>query len=367
MIKLTIIGARGLPAKYGGFETFVEKLAIGLSNDNYRIKVICDKDHEITTTYKNIILKSSAFAKSKNPILFYLDSIIRSLKDSDIILSCGSGGGYFALLPRLFGIKFVTNPDGLGYKRDKWSSHIKIALKSLFYSTAKFSEYLVYDSFGIRDLFQKEFKRSKKSVVIEYGSEINSNIIKKSQIFIKSKKLKKHDYHLVVSRLEPENNVDTIIKGYIKSKQIKPLVIVGNIQSTKYVDELLNISYSQNIIFLGGVYNKEHLQELRYNTFSYWHGHSVGGTNPSLLEAMGSKNLCICHDNIFNREVTENNSKFFTDQVDVKNIFLEIEDKEFDEFQTLREAVYSRVVDYYNWNSIINKYNVFFKDIVRRN
>jgi rhamnosyltransferase len=170
------------------------------------------------------------------------------------------------------------------------------------------------------------------------------------------------NYHLVVSRLEPENNVSMIIQGYKASNAKKKLAIVGTVLNNKYCQSLLR-NKDDNILFLGGIYDKETISVIRANAYSYWHGHSVGGTNPSLLEAMGSANLCVCHDNVFNRSTLKNNGLFFKNIEEVKFLFDRIEafrDRE------MRIKVLALAKQHYSWQRIANEYRRLFLVVSRR-
>ena len=369
MIKVGFIGSRGIPAIYGGFETFIEEVSIGLNNiEDYEVIVVSDAEQREKVngleSYNGIKLYYSRYKKAKNPILFYFDSMMLAMKHSTLIYSCGTGAGYFAFLPALFGKKFITNPDGIGWQRDKWSPIVKFFLKSLFYFTAKWSRHLVYDSHGIKDFFQNEFNRSKNGVVIEYGAYLNKFIDIETdftKIILNKYNINKEQYHLVVSRLEPENNVDIIIDGYLKSDRALPLIIVGNLKDTPY-DNKLKKSQSDDVRFVGGIYDKDTLEIVRANAFTYLHGHSVGGTNPSLLEAMASKNFCICHDNRFNREVVANNGLFFKDYSEIDKHFTHVENNISSiDYNLHKEGAYNRIKNYYNWENIVKKYNDYFK------
>jgi len=374
MISLSIIGSRGIPAKYGGFETFVEKLCLGLPRNQYSITVVCDAEQRKTMSsefkLENVNLVYSRFYKQKNPLMFYLESVFLGIRSSSIIYCCGAGAGYFSFIPKFFGKTFIVNPDGVGWKRAKWNLLIRSALRSLFRASSIFSEYIVCDSRAIKVLFNSQFKRSKNIEVIEYGTDLfpqeTVDKIYKNDV-LKKYGLSHKGYHLVVSRLEPENNVSMIIDGYIKSRSIYPLVIVGNLQNTSYVNNLKSSANNcSNIIFLGGIYNSSELKIVRSSSITYLHGHSVGGTNPSLLEAMGSQNLCICHDNEFNREVMDQYGIFFSSASDLAEKLSEVNPLNLTDRQKfLINGSYERARDFYNWNLIVKKYDDFFKSIYR--
>ena len=371
--NIAFIGSKGIPANYGGFETFVDEVSLGLKKRGYEITVVGDAEQKEQMKgrqeYNGIQLYYSRFVKSKAPVRFYVESMLIGMKKSDIIYSCGSGGGYFSFLPGLFGKILITNTDGMGWIRDKYSPLKKKLLKSLIYFTSKWSQYIVYDSKGIEEVFERVFKRTHNGVILEYGAYYNKFIEidnKQSNEVLTKYNLTKNQYHLLVSRLEPENNVEIIIQGYVLSDKKFPLIIVGNVMETDYVQKLKRYE-NDNIRFIGGIYNKDELEIVRANAYTYLHGHSVGGTNPSLLEAMASKNYCICHDNIFNKEVVQEYGKFFKHKEDVDKIMNFVENDISDkEYNSAKNGVFNRIKDYYNWEIIVQKYDDFFQSIIKK-
>ena len=174
--------------------------------------------------------------------------------------------------------------------------------------------------------------------------------------------LKKGDYYLVVSRLEPENNIKMIIDGYKLSHSSKPLIIVGDFVSADYA-ALIQKEKNEKIRLLGGIYNPEELAVIRYSAFAYIHGHSVGGTNPSLLEALGSGNIAICHDNPFNREVTDNKQLYFSQPSDLKKRLEDLEQFNEADILKLQSDATARIANYYTWGNIANKYTALLLNL----
>ena len=365
-MKIAFIGSRGIPANYGGFETFVEELAVGLSkNYNYNVVVVGDvyqkEQLNSISEHNGVEIVYSKYSKPNQAIRFYLDSMLK-VWDADIIYSCGVGNAFFLFLPLIFRKKVVTNPDGIGWERLKWSSNGKKILKFMFYLTAKLSPYIVSDSVGVEKVFREQFNRKKNITTIEYGAHINKTIDKKSeklQEILARYKLNPNQYHLVVSRLEPENNVDVIVRGYLKQHHKYPLIIVGEIMETNFVRMITKFK-SENVFFLGGIYNKLELEVVRSNAFSYIHGHSVGGTNPSLIEAMASKNICLCHDNEFNKGVVGDWGFYFNNEQSLSEIISDIENYDYSNY---RNKVFDKVKSYYNWENIVRLYADYFKTI----
>lgn len=366
---IAVVGTRGIPANYGGFETFAEEISIQLiRNYGFRVTVICDAEQAALNKglveYKGVKLRYSRFAKGKNAIRFYHDSIAMAIRDHDIIYSCGPAGGLFGWLVHNHGKIMMTNPDGLNSQRSKWSYPVKVGFRLFERAACYFSDRLICDSVAIERYVRERYGCTHTDVV-EYGAYVNPYVEPaepEKQLFadqvLAELGLVSGQYHLVVSRLEPENNVEPVIRGYQATARRWPLVVVGNLRSTGYVERLRQIAGDQ-VQFVGGIYDKNKLAVVRAHAASYFHGHSVGGTNPSLLEAMGSRNLCVCHGNQFNREVVGEFGLFFADAEQVSVHLFDIE-ADAARFDALRDGVLSRVRDYYNWDNMAEKYYRIF-------
>ncbi|MDR3056952.1 MAG: DUF1972 domain-containing protein [Prevotella sp.] len=361
-IKLAIVGTRGIPARYGGFETFAQELSLRLTPKEIDVSVYCDDSKEKINLYENVNLKYASCTKDQNPLKYYKESIDLAVKDgNDIILTCGAGGSLAILYHRLHKSKaiFITNTDGIEYKRTKWNFIIRIGVRFVGeFMAVLYSNYLIADSVGIKQYLLKNypFITPSKIKVIEYGAYIISKFNKEH---LDKYNLLPNDYYLVVSRLEPENNIEMIINGFLKSKTDKKLVIIGNIKGTAYIKSLL-VKKSDKVVFIGGVYDAMVLNSLRFGCMAYLHGHSVGGTNPSLLEAMGSGNIILAHDNVFNREVTDNTMFYFiSDETCAEKINM-IENLPENDIKEKKELSIRKVTEYYNWERIADEYLKFF-------
>ena len=201
------------------------------------------------------------------------------------------------------------NPDGLEWKRDKWNWLIKQCFKISEKYSIKYCDSVVCDSKAIKKYIDEKYKKyNKPSKYIAYGSYLdNKKVSEKTKQFIKEKyRTKPNDYYLVVARFVPENNLEFIINEFIKSKTKKKLIILTNVEKNKYYNYLLNktnFDKDKRIIIPGPIYDQELLREIRVGSFAYIHGHSAGGTNPSLLEALSTTDINILYDVSYNREV----------------------------------------------------------------
>jgi len=365
-LKIAIVGTRGIPAKYGGFETFAEELAVRLLQKDIIVEVFCDKDSYESNSYKNVDLVFSEYTKTGNSIKYYNDCITKAALTNDAVIICGTGGALF-LLKKYFKRKktiYITNSDGIEYKRSKWPLWGRVIIKATEILSVLISNYIIADSKGIKQYLLKQYKflSPLKIRQIEYGAKIVESY---DESLLTKYNLNKDEYYLVVSRLEPENNVDTILEGFKKTNLNKSLIVVGNLLTTEYVKYLKTFE-SDKIRFIGGIYDKTELATLRYFCKAHCHGHSVGGTNPSLLEALGCGNIVLAHDNIFNREVTSDRMFYFTNENDVSDMLKRIESLTSDEALKLKDFSKNRILDYYNWERITNEYASFLHEIFKK-
>jgi len=359
-MKIGVIGTRGIPAKYGGFETFAQELSPLLVKRGYDVTVYCDQSELPLPpkSFRDVSLFYISTTKTRNPLLYYLLSVWHALKREDVILVAGTGGSLFYFLNIVFQKIIITNTDGVESRRAKWSFLKRVFIKLTEYYAVTNSAHLIADSKEITKYLLKTYPKLDKSKLstIEYGAYVNHAF---DQNILNKYKLKKNNYYLVVSRLEPENNIKMIIDGYKLSHSSKSLIVVGNFISNDYKMSILS-SKTERIRFLGGIYDSEELAVVRYSAFAYIHGHSVGGTNPSLLEALGSSNIAICHDNPFNREVTNNTQIYFSQSIDLKDRIEDLESLDESAIIKLKLKAKDRIESYYTWDNIANKYSILF-------
>jgi glycosyltransferase involved in cell wall biosynthesis len=364
-MKVAIVGTRGIPAKYGGFETFAQELSLGLIKRGVDVTVYCDNQKTKENSYKNIYLKYVSCTKSNHPLRYYKESIDDAVNENNnIIIICGQGGSLTILKHRLCHSKsiFITNTDGIEHKRTKWNIIIRMGVHFIGeFISVLCSHYLIADSMGIRSYLLKSYKfvPLSKIFMIEYGA-CQTTLF--NDVHINKFGLEKYNYYLVVSRLEPENNILMIINGFLKSKTKKILVIVGNLNNTSYINMLLE-KKCDRIIFLDGIYDNNILISLRGYCYAYCHGHSVGGTNPSLLEALGCGNIVLAHDNIFNREVTEHEMFYFSTEYSCAEQINIIDNLCEEEIVKKKHFAVRRIKEYYSWERIINEYVEMFNVI----
>lgn len=355
-MKIAIIGTRGIPNYHGGFEQFAEYFSQYLVEKGHDVYVYNSHNHPFQERIwkgVHIIHKKDPENKLGTAGQFFYD--LNCIRDSrkrnyDIILQCGytSSSIWGKLLPKKTVI--VTNMDGLEWKRSKYSKPVRRFLKYAEKLAIHTSDYLISDSLGIQSYIEKTYKE--QSEYIAYGAE---SFLKPVEDVILEYDVKKFEYNLLIARLEPENNIETILDGVLKSNSIKPFLVIGKYE-TKFGSYLKEkFRETTNIRFLGGVYNINHLNNLRYWSNLYFHGHSVGGTNPSLLEAMASDSFIIANDNLFNKSILQDNALYFTTANDVAGV-MKLNKSDYLNYVKQNKI---KIESEFNWNLINSKYEKF--------
>ena len=359
-MKIAILGTRGVPNYYGGFEQFAEFFSVYLVKQGHEVYCYNSHDHPFQDkTFHGVHIIHQYDPEYKygtfGQFLYDYNCIIDSRKrDFDIILQLGytSNSIWHFLLPKKSII--ITNMDGLEWKRTKYSKPVQQFLKFAERLAANNSDFLVSDSLGIQNFLKAEYK--KESTYIAYGAYPFST---PNEAILKEYNIKKENYNMIMARFEPENNLDMVLEGVTMNEEKTPILVIGKHQ-TKYGEYLKNkFKDHSNILFLGGIYNLEHLNNLRYFSNLYFHGHSVGGTNPSLLEAMASKALVIAHNNDFNKGILKENSYYFSNPNEVKNILNTI--KKNDNLRLVQNN-FDSIVNEFNWEKINGEYLQLFEE-----
>lgn len=363
-MKIAILGTRGVPNYYGGFEQFAEFFSVYLADKGHEVYCYNSHDHpyqEKTFHGVNIIHKYDPEYKygTFGQFVYDYNCIMDSRKrDFDIILQLGytSNSIWFFLLPKKPII--ITNMDGLEWKRSKYSWPVQQFLKVAEWLAAVSSDYLVADSLGIQSFLKKTYK--KESTYIAYGAHTFNS---PDEAVLKEYQVEPGKYNMIMARFEPENNLDMVLEGVSLCEAKTPILVIGK-HNTKYGEYLKNkFKYFPHIRFMGGIYNLEHLNSLRFHTNIYFHGHSVGGTNPSLLEAMASQALIAAHNNDFNRGVLKENAFYFSNPAEVKNL-LESVNKN-DNLHKIKSN-YEAIEKDFNWEKINGDYLQLFEECFSR-
>ena len=363
-LRVAILGARCLPARYGGTETFTEILALGLMSRGHEVTVYCCAPYqsEKTRSYQGIrrvILPTVRIAALEKFVYAAVSFVHVCFTNADIILMNQIGAGPFCVLPRIFGKRVVVNPDGLEWKRAKWNRVGMATLKFFEYISVTFANCIVADSQAIAHYIMETY--GKPAVYIPYGAD--PGLFRNGDP--KTSELKDGPYCLQVCRLEPENNAHVVMHEFTRTQAPLNLAIVGSSPfSIKYRKRLEKIKNSR-IHLLGGIYGARY-RALMKNASMYIHGHEVGGTNPVLLEAMAAGRCVIALDVPFNREVLADAGIYFTKalgDLSSKIDYLVAHPKEVENFGNLAKQRVSKV---FTWDRVIREHEALFMRMVKK-
>lgn len=356
--KISIIGTVGVPAKYGGFETLVENLLDYRTLEDIQYKVYCSKTayQERPKKYKAAKLVYIPLKANGVQSIFYdVVSIICSLFSSQVLLVLGTSGCIALPLVKMFTKKrIIVNIDGMEHRRDKWKEWVKRFLVFSEKIAVKYSDVVIADNKIVQNYVHKKY--NKDAVLIAYGGDYSS-IESTNWDILKEYNLEPNKYSITVCRIEPENNIHLILGAFSKISDQK-LVVIGNWENSEYGIELKR-EYSQceNILMLNPIYDKQILNSFRRNCKMYIHGHSAGGTNPSLVEAMWIGVPIFAFDVDFNKETTENQAKFFINEKILCQLVKTITDDELTEMKLKLKRIAD---EKYTWEKITKMYEKLY-------
>ena len=382
MKHIFIIGSKGIPANYGGFETFVEKLTEGKQKKEIKYHVSClsnnfDQFEHNGARCFNIKVPNIGAAKAVYYDILALKESIKYIEKNNIqnaiiyILACRIGpfvGCYKNKLKKLGGTLFV-NPDGHEWKRAKWNKVIREYWKISERYMVKNADLLICDSKNIEKYIKEDYKKyNPKTTFIAYGADVKKSTLTDSDEKVvnwyKEKKVNKKEYYLVVGRFVPENNYETMISEFMKSKTKKDMVLITNVEKNKFYEELkqrTKFDKDKRIKFVGTVYDQELLTKIRENAYGYIHGHEVGGTNPSLLEALATTDLNLLLDVGFNEEVGEDGALYFNKLTNnLASLINKLDSYNEDQILEYSQNAKQRIEYEYTWKKIITDYERLF-------
>lgn len=353
-MKIAMVGTRGVPARYGGFETCVEEVGRRLVKRGHDVTVYCRcaQPEERLASYEGMRLVHLPALRRKaleTPTHTALSLVHLSRHNTDVALVFNAANAPLLPLLRARAIPVATHVDGLEWQRSKWQGAGRRFYRYAESLAVRWSDALIADAQGIADYYRREFDAP--TALIAYGAPLVDG---GRQELLDQVGVRARGYHLVVARFEPENHVDLIVEGYTRSEATLPLVVVG---SAPYADEhtrRIHALGDDRVRFLGGVWDQELLDQLYANALTYLHGHSVGGTNPSLLRAIGAGAATLAYDVTFNREVLGAAGDFFRTSADVAHLVTVAETAQE---QTLERGrrLRGRALDY-DWDDVTDRY-----------
>ena len=386
--NIIIIRARGYKFNYGGWETFVTNLVKNTKDKTvkYYIPNLThekDKDQKVAivdeVTCPYIYVPKQGFVTMFTFTIKAINYFIKYIRENHlentvlVILGCKVGPLFPFWIPKLHKLKtkVIINPDGLEWKREKWAWWIKQCFKISERYSIKYSDYCVCDSNSILEYVKEKYpKYNTPATFIAYGAYENQKVNKNSTVkeLWQKYNISSKNYYLIVGRFIPENNYETMIKEFMKSKTKKDLVIICNLEKNKFyksLQETTNFESDSRIKFIGSVYDQESLLYFRQHAYAYLHGHSAGGTNPSLLEALANTNVNILYDVSYNKEVGKESCFYFSKKEnDLKKIITKVDKLTEKEQKQYGELAKKRIHESYTWDAITQKYLDLFDELL---
>lgn len=364
-MKIALIGTRGVPAKYGGFETCVEELGRRLAERGHEVTVYCRKSYYKERPLHYLGMKLVYLPNLKKKSLDTLSHTFFSMAHAlfqkyDILMVFNAANSPALFLPRLFGKKIAINTDGLEWKRGKWGAVARRYYKFAEWLSTKLAQRVVADSTGIQDYYRDTY--GTETTYIAYGAYPAES---RNPAPLARLGLIPGEYFLQVTRFEPENNPLLTIMAYKKLKTDKKLVLVGGVPyKSQYADAIAEEARGNpNIILPGYIYDKELLGEIWCNCFAYVHGNEVGGTNPALLQSMGSGCFLIAIDVSFSRDVLGDSGIFFEKTVDGLFGKMAWALEQTSGLGPFRAKARERVMERYSWERVTDGYESLFREL----
>jgi glycosyltransferase involved in cell wall biosynthesis len=364
-MRIALVGTRGVPARYGGFETCVEEVGKRLAARGHKVIVYCraatDTDTAQTEYQGMQLVHLPAMKRRSLETLSHtgLSAGHLFVNRVDAAIVFNAANAPFLPVLRAARIPVATHVDGLEWQRAKWGGMGKRYYRLAESLAVRWSDALIADAAGIQDYYRREFNVA--TTHLAYGAPILESGVSHR---LAEMGLEAGKYHLVVARFEPENHVHLIVEGYARSSATYPLIVVGSAPySDEYTRQVKSLG-DERVRFVGGVWDQELLDQLYANALVYWHGHSVGGTNPSLLRAMGAGAATNAFDVNFNREVLGESGEYFADAAAIPDLIKSAEDPTSD--TALRGKKAQAEALRYDWNWVAEGYEELCRKLVER-
>jgi glycosyltransferase involved in cell wall biosynthesis len=365
-LKIAILGTRGIPANYGGFETFAEECAAGLVDRGHHVTVYGRPQYvsECLKTCRGaqlVVLPTLEWKYTDTVVHTFVSTLHALFGKFDLILICNAANSVFAWIPRILGIPVVVNVDGIERLRRKWNWLGRAYYHFCEYLSTCFPSAMVTDAQVIQRYYRERYNAA--SVFIPYGARTERA---QSVETLEKLGLTPGEYFLYVSRLEPENNALIVVEAFEKVQTSKKLVIVGDAPyAEKYIQKVRSTG-DPRILFPGAIYG-EGYRQLQTHAFCYIHATDVGGTHPALIEAMGQGNLVIANETPENCETLGGTGLLYrkNDSADLARRIQEVSANP-GEFTALKAAAFERARSVYSWESVISQYERLFLKLVEQ-
>jgi glycosyltransferase involved in cell wall biosynthesis len=357
-LRIAILGTRGIPNHYGGFEHITEYVSAGLVKRGHSVTVYNSHNHEYQEKQLNGVTIQHCYDPeyllgAAGQFVYDLNCLRDARKKKfDVVLIMGytSSSVWGKLYPPKSTI--ITNMDGLEWKRSKYSPSVQKFLKYAEQLAVKYSQFYISDSMVIKSYLSDKYQVNSK--YIPYGADLFSEEEREQ---VDQTSALKEDYFLLMARMEPENNIETILEGFNNSSSHRKFKVLGDTSNNfgKFITN--KFKNDERIEFKGSIFDTGKVRSLQNNSYLYFHGHSVGGTNPSLLEAMASEALIAAHNNPFNKSVLNSDAFYFSNAKEVRNLVETVQRQEIE--KTMVSNNLNKIKYQFNWEGIIDQYEKF--------
>ena len=357
-LRIAILGTRGIPNYYGGFEHISEYVSAGLVKRGHSVSVYNSHNHPYTQDSWNGVdiihrYDPEYLIGTAGQFIYDMNCLLDARKRKfDVVLIMGytSSSVWGNIYPQ--GSTIITNMDGMEWKRSKYSKSVQRFLRYAEKLAVKYSQYYISDSMVIKSYLKDKYDVT--SQYIPYGADVFSTEEREQY---DAKDALKEDYFLLMARMEPENNIDAILAGFNSSNSEKKFKVLGD-TSNRFGKFIVNkFANDERIEFKGAIFDTPKVRALQNNSYLYFHGHSVGGTNPSLLEAMGSEALIAAHNNPFNKSVLNTDAFYFSNAEEVKHLVENVQRHDFEKNMVMNNL--HKIQSQFNWERVIDQYETF--------
>lgn len=363
-LKIALIGTRGVPANYGGFETCVEELGRRLVKRGHAVTVYCRDSYYDKKTKDYLGMKLVYLPNLKRKSLDTLSHTLLSVghalfKSYDVLMVFNAANSPTLFLPRLFGKKIAINTDGLEWKRGKWGRWAQRYYKMSEWLSTKLANRIVADSIGIQDYYQNTY--GVDSSYIAYGAPV---IRSSNPALLERFGVRTGEYFLQVTRFEPENNPLMTIKAFRAANTGKKLILVGGVPYESEYSRQIEKEAGKDVILPGFLYDKDQLNELWTNCFAYIHGNEVGGTNPALLQTMGAGCFTIAVDVPFSHDVLSDCGIYYEKTIESLSAQMTWASQHEDELDAFKVKAVERIRTHYTWDKVTDGYESLFQELI---
>ena len=357
-LRIAILGTRGIPNYYGGFEHISEYVSAGLVKKGHSVTVYNSHNHPYTANTWNGVKIQHCYdpeymVGTAGQFIYDFNCLMDARRQKfDVVLLMGytSCSIWGHLYPKKSTI--ITNMDGLEWKRSKYSKKVQQFLKYAEKLAVKHSQYYISDSRVIKEYLESKYDIY--SQYIPYGADV---ISEEEREQLDAAAALKEDYFLLMARMEPENNIETILEGFNNSNSHRSFKVLGDTGNRFGQFIRHRFKNDERIQFKGSIFDTAKVRALQNNSYLYFHGHSVGGTNPSLLEAMASEALIAAHNNPFNKSVLHSDAFYFSNSNEVQHLVETVQRKEQE--QKMVQNNLDKIAYQFNWEKIIDEYEAF--------